>query len=140
MEIKNTQIVKDFVEQVYNQKRLERIFDYVAEECIFHTPPYVGLGLSVEERAGEQMVINDIARGGPAEGKFQVGDVITRAQDANGDWRTFDELRLRLWGQGKMGAAATLTVQRAGQELEITLQRGRIERLQQGFRLLEPAK
>jgi len=127
MKDQNIQVVKDYVEQVFNQKRLERFFDYIAEECILHSVPYVGLGLSPDDTSGVSIVIRDIARGGPADGKLQVGDVIRRARDANGDWRTFDELRLRLWGQGKLGAPVTLTVQRGGQELEITLQRGRVE-------------
>jgi predicted ester cyclase len=127
MKDQNIQIVKEYIEQVFNQKRIERIFDYIAEECIFHSPPYVGIGLIPDSTSGERIVIQEIARGGPADGKLQIGDVITRARDANGDWQTFDELHLRLWGQGKLGAPVTLTVLRGDKELEYTIMRGRIE-------------
>jgi len=52
MKDQNIQVVKDYVEQVFNQKRLERFFDYIAEECILHSVPYVGLGLSPDDTSG----------------------------------------------------------------------------------------
>jgi len=127
MENKNIHIVQECIEQIFNAKRFDRIYDYYSEQCIFHSPPYVGLGIFPDDSSGEQLVIKSVAANGPAAGKVQVGDVLLRASDANGTWESYDQLRIGLWGQGKLGTEVTLTLLREGESFEVTIVRGRVE-------------
>jgi predicted ester cyclase len=127
MESKNVQIVRESIEQISNAKRFDRIFDYYSEQCLFHTPPYVGLGLFPDETSGERLVIKSVAANGPAAGKVQIGDELLRASDANSTWEGYDSLRTGLWGQGKLGTEVTLTLLRDGETLDVTMARGRVE-------------
>ena len=127
MEEKNIQIVRASIEHVINAKRFDRLYEYYSEQCLLHTAPYVGLGLFPEESSGERMVVKSVAANAPATGKVQVGDVLVRASDANGTWESFDQLRTGLWGQGMLGTPVTLTLQRDGKTVEVTLKRARVE-------------
>jgi len=127
MENTNIHIVQECIEQIFNAKRFDRIYDYYSEACIFHTPPYVGVGIFPDDSSGEQLVIKNVASHGPAAGRVQVGDVLLRATDAYGTWEGYDQLRTGLWGQGKLGTEVTLTFLRNGESVEITLMRDRVE-------------
>jgi predicted ester cyclase len=127
MESKNVQIVRESIEQISNAKRFDRIFNYYSEQCLFHTPPYVGLGLFPDETSGERLVIKNVAANGPATGKVRIGDELLRASDANSTWEGYDSLRTGLWGQGKLGTEVTLTLLRDGETLDVTMARSRVE-------------
>jgi len=127
MDNKNIQIVREAIEQIANAKHFDRIYEYYSEQCIFHNPPYVGLGLFPDDSSGERLVINTVAANSPSSGKVQAGDELVRVRDANGTVEGFDKLRLRLWGQGKLGSEVTLTLLRDGETLELTIPRGRVE-------------
>jgi predicted ester cyclase len=127
MDNTNVQIVRESIEQINNAKRFERVYDYYSEQCLFHTPPYVGLGLFPDETSGERVVIKSVAANGPAAGNVQVGDELLSARDANGTWEGYDSLRTGLWGQGKLGTEVTLTLLRNGETVDVTLARGRVE-------------
>ncbi len=127
MENKNVHIVQDCIEQIFNAKHLDRIYDYYSEQCVFYSPPYVGLGISYDDSSGERVVIKRVAANGPTAGKVQTGDIVLSASDANDTWDGFDHLRTGLWGQGKLGTELTLTLLRDGESLEVTIVRGRVE-------------
>ena len=127
MKNKNVQIVRECIEQISNAKRFDRIYDYYSEQCLFHTPPYVGLGLYPDETSGERLVIKSVAANSPASGKVQVGDVLLRASDADGTWEGYDQMRTGHWGRGKLGTEVTLTLLRNGETLDVTMARGRVE-------------
>jgi hypothetical protein len=126
MENQLIHIVQECIEQIFNAKRFDHIYDYFSEQCVVHSAPYVGLGIVADERSGEQ-VIQSVAANGPAAGKLQAGDVLLRSRDANGTWEGYQQLRSGLWGQGKLGTEVTLTFLRNGETVEATLVRGRVE-------------
>jgi hypothetical protein len=123
----NVQIVQEYVEQVLNHKHFDRIFDYFAEDCVFHQPPYVGLGLNFDDRSGDKVVLIETAPSGPAAGNLQAGDELVRVTDGANTWETFKDLKSGLWGQGVMGTPLTFTVNRAGKLMDIPLKRGRVD-------------
>lgn len=127
MENKLIRIVQECIEQVFNAKHFDHIFDYYSEQCVVYTPPYVGLGIFPDDSSGERLVIKSIAPNGPVAGKVLVGDVLLRAKDANGTWEGYEQLRTGLWGQGKLGTGVTLTLLRNGESIEVTIVRGRVE-------------
>jgi len=127
MEDQNIQIVRECVDQIFNAKHFDRIYDYYNEQCILISPPYVGLGFALDDSSGVQHVILSVADNGPASGKLQVGDVLLRAHDAYGTWEGYEQLHARVWGQGKLGTPVTLTVLRDGETIEVPLVRGRVE-------------
>jgi predicted ester cyclase len=127
MENNNIHIVKECVEQVSNRKQIDRIYDFHSKDCIFHTPPYVGLGIMHDDTSGERVEIKLVAANAPATGKVQVGDIVLRASDAYGMWEGFERLRDGSWGLGVLGTEVTLTLLRHGEMIDVTLQRGRVE-------------
>jgi hypothetical protein len=92
-----------------------------------HIAPYVGLGLTTDEVAGNQVFLLDVAPHGPAFGKLMPGDILIRIQDDIRTWETFEELKTGLWGQGVPGTHLTATVRRNGELLTIPLIRSRVE-------------
>ena len=123
----NVQIVQEYIEEVLNHKHFDRVFDYCAEDCVLHVPPYVGLGLNFDDRSGDKVVLMDIAPNGPAAGSLQAGDEVVRVIDGAKTWETFKDLKSGLWGQGVMGTPITFTVNRAGKLMDIPLKRGRVD-------------
>lgn len=85
------------------------------------------MGILVDDSSGERVIIKDIAPNAPASGRLQVGDEIIRASDVNREWKTFEELKTNLWGQGKPGMIVTVTVRRGEQIVEVPITRGRVE-------------
>jgi predicted ester cyclase len=122
----NIQIVERYIDEIFNQKHFDQIFNYCSRDCVIHIAPYVGLGLSSDER-GEQVILTDIATHGPAHGNLLPGDRLVRVQDEHRTWETFDELKSGLWGQGVLGTRLTVTVQRAGELYDIPLVRSRVD-------------
>ena len=127
MENKNIQIVKECIEQIINAKQFDRIYDYYSEDCVFHNPPYVGLGFFPDDSSGEQLVVKGVASNGPSAGLVLEGDVLLRASDEDGIREGYDQLRTLFWGHGKPGSEVTLTLFRAGETVEVTIVRGRVE-------------
>jgi len=127
MNNKNITIVQECNEQIINLKHFDRIYDYYSEQCVFHTPPYVGLGIMHDDTSGERVVIKMVAEHAPATGKIQAGDIVLRAWDASGDWDGFERLRSGMWGLGVIGTPVTLTLLRQGATHDVTITRGRVE-------------
>jgi hypothetical protein len=123
----NVKLVREYIEEVYNRKHFERIFDYCSKDCVIHIAPYVGLGLNSDERSGERVILLEVSPYGPAHGKLMPGDELARVQDDTRTWETFEELKSGLWGQGVLGTRLTLTVRRDGKLVEVPLVRSRVE-------------
>ena len=131
MENKNIQILRECIEQITNAKNFDKIYNYYSEECVFYSPPYVGLGFFPDDSSGERLEVKRVVPNSPATEVLKQGDVILRASDDNGSWEGYDQLRTGLWGQGKLGTEVTLTLLRSGETIEATIKRGRID----GFNL-----
>jgi predicted SnoaL-like aldol condensation-catalyzing enzyme len=127
----NTQIVREYIEEVYNNKHFDRVFDYCSQDCIIHNPPYVGLGINFDDRSGKHIILTEIAPNSPAAGILKPKDELIRVKDTEKTWETFKDLKSGMWGQGVLDTSTTVTVKRAGKLLEIPLKRGRVE----GFNL-----
>lgn len=126
MEDQNIQFVKDCIEQVSNAKRFDIIYDYYSPACVFHTSPYVGLGIFPDDTSGEVVIIKDVAEIGPAAGLVQVGDELVAVIEPTKTWQGYDQLHSLLWGRGKLGTPVILKLLRDGREIEISLTRGRV--------------
>lgn len=120
----NSSIVRGYVDEVVNQRRLDLLPKYVSGEYVGHGTPYVGIGIAPDHSSGTEVTVQVVNPGGPAEGKLRVGDEILRVSDGERTWETFDELRNSTWGPGTLGGSLTLWVRREGVEHEISLERG----------------
>jgi len=128
---KNIEIVQEYVEQVINGKRFERMYDYMSERCLFHVPPYVGLGFRANGSSDERIEIKSVVPNGPADGKIQVGDILLRARHGSKTWEGYEQLQGWLWAWGKVGDEVTISLLREGKPLEATVTRGQITGLAQ---------
>lgn len=127
MENKNILIVRECIEQITNLKHFDRVYDYYSPSCVFHTPPYVGLGIMHDKSSGQQVAIKMVAANAPATGKVQVGDIVLRASDGSRVWEGFESLRAGMWGLGVSGTTLKLILLRDGETIEVTIVRGRVE-------------
>ena len=123
----NIQTVREYIEEVFNLKHFNRMFDYCSKDCVLHNAPYVGLGLTADDRSDQRVVLVEIAPNGPAHGKLFPGDELVRVQDEHKTWETFDDLKSGLWGQGVLGTHLTATVHRDGKLLDVPLVRNRVD-------------
>ena len=131
MSERNIQIVQEYIAQVINTKRFERMTDYMSERCLFHIPPYVGLGFRANSSSDERIEIRSVVPNGPADGKLQAGDILLRARHDSRTWEGYEQLQGRLWAWGKVGDEVTISLLREGKPVEVTLVRGQIVGLAQ---------
>lgn len=134
----NSSILRAYIDEVSNQKRLDLIPKYMSEKFIGHGTPYVGMGVMPDDSSGMKVIIQKIYPGSPAEGKLMVGDEILRVFDGERTWQTYEELRQGIWGQGVIGTPITLWVQRENVEHEVTFMRGLIKGFEFPYDVLEP--
>lgn len=123
----NIQIVRDFIEVVLNQKKFEQAFDYLARDCVSHSPPYIGNGVRYDDSGGTQIRVVETAPNGPADGRLLPGDEVVRVTDGKRTWDTFEELSQFIWPLGIAGTSFTVSVRRDGELLEVPITRGRVE-------------
>jgi predicted ester cyclase len=133
----NSSILRGYFDEVNNQKHLDLIPKYFSEKFVGHGTPYVGMGLIIDESSGEKVTIQLVNKGSPAEGKLMAGDEILRVDDGERTWKTFEELRQTVWGQGPLGTSITLRVRREKAEHEITLVRGLVQGFEFPYQLIE---
>lgn len=123
----NKQIFQEYIEKVMNPQRFDLIHEYLTEDCVFHTTPYVGMGFMRDVTSGDKILIREIAPNSPAADHLQEGDELVRISDERGVQETYEQLSTSTRGQGKAGTPITLTIRREGKEFDITLMRDRIE-------------
>ncbi len=134
----NINILKGYLDEVINQKRLDLIPKYFSEKFTEHGDPYVGMGLMYDDSSGDRIIIRSVAPGSPAEGNLHEGDEIVRARDGERSWNSFDELRMGgLWGQGVIGTPVTVWIKRGNVEKEVTLTRGMVQGMLFPYKMLE---
>jgi hypothetical protein len=134
----NSDILRGYYEEVDNQKHLDLLPKYLSEKFIGHGTPYVGMGVMSDDTSGNKIIIKIVYPGSPAEGKLMVGDEILRVFDGERTWKTFEELREGIWGQGVIGTPITVWVRRDNVEHEITINRGLVQGFEFPYKDIEP--
>jgi predicted SnoaL-like aldol condensation-catalyzing enzyme len=122
----NKEVVLGFIEEVINQKRLDRFDEYFASGSVYHSGSYVGLGINFDDSSGEKLVLVEVAPGGPADGKLRLGDELLSVKDRQRTWEDFDDLKIGVWARGVVGTPVTLCVRRDGETVDIFLELGLI--------------
>jgi predicted ester cyclase len=122
----NAEIVRDVLEQVVNQKKIDAWDRYFSPDYIARGAPFIGMGFS-RDTSGNKHKIDAISPGSPAEGKLQVGDELLWVEDERQRWATHEEME-----KGFLvyrGNTLRLRVRRGNETLEVELTRG----LMRGF-------
>jgi ketosteroid isomerase-like protein len=119
----NTEIVRDVLEQVVNQKRIEAWDQYFSPDYIARGAPFIGLGFS-RDTSENKHTINAILPGSPAEGKLRVGDELLWVEDDRQRWTTHEGISEGL--QRHRGNRLNAGVRRGQRTLEVDLTRGLI--------------
>ncbi len=134
----NISILRNYLDEVINQKQTSLLPKYVSEKFTGHGSSFVGMGLMYDASSQDKIIVKAILAGSPADGKLMVGDEIVRAQDGSRVWDRFDTLRNgSLWGQGAVGTPITVRVRRDGSEEEVTLMRGMVSGFKYDYHDLE---
>ena len=118
----NIEIVQGYVDAI-NHNQFERIFEFCSQDCFYHAPPWVGVGLRPDVSSGH-FIVHSLIPGGRAAEVLKVGDEIIRISDAHRTWETLHEIKNGIWGQGIPGTPLTFFVKRDGRTLELHLERG----------------
>ena len=121
----NTDIVREYVEAI-NRNDFDRLFDFCSGDCVYHVPPYVGLGIRARNDAGGRVAVAGLVAHAPAEGILEVDDILLRVQDGSRTWETTEDLKMGFWGWGIPETPLTITVERHGARLELQLLRGHV--------------
>ncbi len=119
----NIEIVRGYIETV-NRNEFQRVYEFCSEDCIFHVPAWVGVGLRLDVSSGQHVIVRSPVQGGNASAVLKTGDEIIQVSDAQHAWTTFQEIKDGVWGQGIPGTPLTIVVRRNGQTLELRLERG----------------
>ena len=113
----NVEIIQDTIEQVVNQKKIDKWDQYFSQDYISRGAPYIGMGFS-RDSSGNKHIINMVLPGSPADGKLQVGDELLWVEDEHQRWVTYEEIE-----QGIRGRKYKVGVRRGNQTLEYKLTR-----------------
>jgi len=119
----NAEIIRDVLEQVVNQKRIDAWDQYFSQDYIARGAPFIGLGFS-RDTSGNKHIITAILPGGPSEGKLQVGDELLWVEDERQRWATYGDISEGL--RSHRGSSLKMGVRRGEQTLEVELTRGLI--------------
>ncbi|MDD5220394.1 MAG: ester cyclase [Candidatus Bipolaricaulis sp.] len=119
----NTEIIRDVLEEVVNQKKIDAWGRYFSKDYIARGAPFIGMGFS-RDTSGNKHVISAITPGSPAEGKLQVGDELIWVEDERQRWATYEEMSKGL--QVYRGNKLKVGVRRGKETLEVLLTRGLI--------------
>lgn len=87
----NVEIIRESIENVVNQKKIEKWDDYFSSSFIALGAPLIGIGYSVSNST-KKPVINKIFPGSPSEGKLWKGDELLWAGDEHQRWTTEEEI------------------------------------------------
>ena len=116
----NVEIIRDTIEQIVNQKNIDKWDKYFSPDYISRGAPYIGMGFS-RDTSGNKHIIDMIAPGSPADGKLQVGYELLWVDDGHQRWATYEEIE-----QGIRGRKYKVGVRRGNQTLEYELIRALI--------------
>ena len=113
----NAEIIQDTIEQIVNQKNIDKWDQYFSPDYVSRGAPYIGMGFS-RDTSGNRHIIDMIAAGSPADGRLQVGDELLWVEDEHQRWATYEEIE-----QGIRGRKYKVGVRRGDQSLEYELTR-----------------
>jgi len=113
----NVEIIQDTIEQIVNQKNIDKWDQYFSPDYVSRGAPYIGMGFS-RDTSGNRHIIDMIAAGSPADGRLQVGDELLWVEDEHQRWATYEEIE-----QGIRGRKYKVGVRRGDQSLEYELTR-----------------
>ena len=113
----NVEIVQETIEQIVNQKKIDKWDQYFSPDYISRGAPYIGMGF-YRDTSGKRHIIDMIAPDSPADGKLQVGDELVWVDDEHQRWATYEEIE-----QGLQGRKYRVGVRRGSQTLEYELAR-----------------
>ncbi len=119
----NAEIVRDVLEQVVNQKKIDAWDQYFGPDYVARGASFIGMGFS-RDTSGSKHVINAISPGSPAEGKLEIGDELAWVEDERQRWAGYEEISEGV--QRYRGSTLKLGVRRGQQTLEVELTRGLI--------------
>jgi ketosteroid isomerase-like protein len=116
----NAEIIRDVLEQVVNQKRIDAWDEYFSPDYVARGAPFFGMGFS-RDTSGDKHIIDGILDGGPAAGKLQVGDQLLWVEDERQRWATYEGISEGL--RCHRGSRLKVGVRRGEQTLEVGLTR-----------------
>jgi ketosteroid isomerase-like protein len=119
----SAEIVRDVLEQVVNQKKIDAWDQYFGPDYVARGAPFIGMGFS-RDTSGSKHVVNAISPGSPAEGKLEIGDELVWVEDERQRWATFEEISRGL--ERYRGRRLKLSARRGKETLEVELTRGRV--------------
>ena len=119
----NVKIIREVLEQVVNQKRIDKWDDYFSPDYIARGASFIGLGFS-RATSGSRNIITAIVPSSPAEGKLQAGDELLWVEDERQRWATFEDISEGF--RRHRGSSLKMGVRRGQQTYEVELTRGLI--------------
>ena len=117
----NVEIIRETIEQIVNQKKINKWDHYFDSEYIARGAPFIGMGFS-RDTSENKHIIAMVIPGSPVDGKLQVGDELLWVEDEHQRWSTFDEIE-----QGSQGTKYKVGIHRGNETIEYDLDRGFIE-------------
>jgi len=114
----NVKIIREVLEQVVNQKRIDKWDDYFSPDYIARGAAFIGMGFSRDRSDGKD-IVDGIMPGSPAEGTLHVGDEILWVEDERERWDSHDGISEGL--RTYRGTTLKLGVRRGEQTLEFEL-------------------
>ena len=114
----NVKIIREVLEQVVNQKRIDKWNEYFSPDYIARGAPCIGMGFSRDTSGGRQ-IIDRVLSGSPAETNLQVGDELLWVEDERERWDSHDGISEGL--RTYRGTTLKLGVRRGEQTLEFEL-------------------
>ncbi len=117
----NVEIIQDTIEQIVNQKKIEKWDQHFSPDYIERGAPFIGMGFS-RDTSKKKHIIHMVFPGSPAEGKLQAGDELLWVEDENQRWETHEEIE-----QGIQGFTYKVGVGRGDETLELELTRDYIK-------------
>jgi len=119
----SVEIVRDVLEEVVNQKKIDAWDRYFSPDYIARGAPFIGMGFS-RDTSDNRHVISAISPGSPAEAELQVGDELVWVEDGRQRWATYEEISEGL--QRYRGSKVKMGVRRGQETLEVKVTRGPI--------------
>ena len=98
--------------------------EHMASDGVVHSARYVGLGFTMDGEDGGMAKVLMVVPGTPAAETLQSGDTFVSVNGVPAKWENRDKLTFR----GAPGAAVSATILRDGEEMDVEIRRGIIER------------
>ena len=117
----NIEIIQDTIEQIVNQRKIDKWDQYFSPNYIARGVPFIGMGFA-RDTSENKHIINMVFPGSPADGKLQAGDELLWVEDDHRRWATYDEIEQVIQGRNYI-----VGVRRGNRTLEYELARDLIK-------------